>query len=890
MNKSNILYLSAADNSGYANAARGYIYNHIKNGDTVYFDDIYNSSVSEKSELFKYISKNIHKISKFGNLFFNWKLKDLTIVLHSEPLIWDTLFDTYSKYIDSYKEIIGRTVWDFSRLPENWISAINNSKVTCVSVPSNWCRTVFIKSGVKKKIIVEPHTIPDIQCVEYDRNDFFKSSMLFSPYTLNMLMYEKRVSFLTVASLITRKNLNSIIRNYLNTFKYEDQTILFIKITYKHLSEKNKFIENLKYQIANRLLYDINFKCAPILLISDELSFDQMQSLYKSVDCYINVSMGEGFSLPCYNAFIFNKNIISPKHGGLVDYLENYNNLYDVKYNIVPLLNLNANSNILNYSMSGIRAYNDDICLKLKAVYNKVMEKYVDVQSYSYRNNIPKYSPTQKQNKKTLYTSISQNQSNCSINNITLRGGEVEILINPLSIHSDYCMLEFSFEVYKKVTIKCGIFDDPIILNAGIYNIKFGINISKNNDSFCIDISSDDVNNDEEYGEIINLIGYDLDNNFYIFENNISEYKKELNNNNNNNGNSSRPDVIFIGDYGEKIISINEQCNDEMIEFERKIYFGNQLSFYSHRSGWDYTLNKMSCLNTQSGIYCDGFLENNFAWRRNDSIIQKKIPYNIPWIGFMHNPPNQPPWFSDNNAFCNSIINDPYFVDSLRLCRGLFTLSEYHAKFIRNYINFLPVISLKHPTEIPKKRFSYQAFENNNNKKIITIGWWLRRLNIIYYLNCGDKFKKIRLLPNNKSKETIRRLEVIESDIYGRKPTDNERKSVTQLDFVSNDEYDTLLSENIVYLNLYDSSANNAIIECIARATPILINKHPAVVEYLGENYPLYLKEDTYDIEKIINNNDLIKTTHLYLCNIQNTISIDKFLYDFVNSDIYKKI
>ena len=41
---------------------------------------------------------------------------------------------------------------------------------------------------------------------------------------------------------------------------------------------------------------------------------------------------------------------------------------------------------------------------------------------------------------------------------------------------------------------------------------------------------------------------------------------------------------------------------------------------------------------------------------------------------------------------------------------------------------------------------------------------------------------------------------------------------------LSNEDYDILLSENIVFLDLYDSSANNAVIECIARATPLLVN------------------------------------------------------------------
>jgi hypothetical protein len=41
-------------------------------------------------------------------------------------------------------------------------------------------------------------------------------------------------------------------------------------------------------------------------------------------------------------------------------------------------------------------------------------------------------------------------------------------------------------------------------------------------------------------------------------------------------------------------------------------------------------------------------------------------------------------------------------------------------------------------------------------------------------------------------------------------------------------------------MDLYDATSNNAIVECIIRNTPIIVNKLPGVVDYLGENYPLY--------------------------------------------------
>jgi hypothetical protein len=62
--------------------------------------------------------------------------------------------------------------------------------------------------------------------------------------------------------------------------------------------------------------------------------------------------------------------------------------------------------------------------------------------------------------------------------------------------------------------------------------------------------------------------------------------------------------------------------------------------------------------------------------------------------------------------------------------------------------------------------------------------------------------------------------------------------SVNVINTLDNQDYDKLLSENIVFLNLVDCSAVNTVIECIVRNTPLIVNRHPALEEILGTNYP----------------------------------------------------
>lgn len=116
-------------------------------------------------------------------------------------------------------------------------------------------------------------------------------------------------------------------------------------------------------------------------------------------------------------------------------------------------------------------------------------------------------------------------------------------------------------------------------------------------------------------------------------------------------------------------------------------------------------------------------------------------------------------------------------------------------------------------------------------------------------------------------------------------------KTIDIINYTNNEEYDKLLSENIVFINLVDASAVNTIIECIVRNTPIIVNKHPAVVELLGEDYPLYYKNDTSDyyninkeIENLVSNGLKIKKAYSYLSKMnKKKLMIENFVFSLIN-------
>jgi hypothetical protein len=111
----------------------------------------------------------------------------------------------------------------------------------------------------------------------------------------------------------------------------------------------------------------------------------------------------------------------------------------------------------------------------------------------------------------------------------------------------------------------------------------------------------------------------------------------------------------------------------------------------------------------------------------------------------------------------------------------------------------------------------------------------------------------------------------------------NKLKSITIIEHLENEKYDNLLTENIVFINLVDASAVNTLIECIIRETPIIINKVPAVVELLGEKYPLYFGEND-NICDLLKNDSKICKAHKYLKKInKEKFYINTFIIEFKN-------
>jgi len=306
----------------------------------------------------------------------------------------------------------------------------------------------------------------------------------------------------------------------------------------------------------------------------------------------------------------------------------------------------------------------------------------------------------------------------------------------------------------------------------------------------------------------------------------------------------------------------------------------NSIPNESHRGGWTSVLNSLNnayIFNEDSDTFFLGMIEKYFMWQNNKIIINK------PWCGIIHCTPNTPQHLNAGNI--KNLITNTVFLKSLNTCKFIITLSDY----IKNYIGdtlkklsiHIPIIFIKHPIKNENfPLFNIDSYINNKNKKIIQIGQQLRKITSIFKININNHQKLwLTGISNLKlAEEKLRKEYEIENS--GEPFSKDYRK---YMDYITNhSEYDNLLSNNIVFIDLYDSAANNTVLECIIRNTPIILNKTPGVIEYLGIDYPLYF--DNLDEVNDLCNMGKIKKATEYLQNMnKEDISMEYFVRMFTN-------
>lgn len=353
-----------------------------------------------------------------------------------------------------------------------------------------------------------------------------------------------------------------------------------------------------------------------------------------------------------------------------------------------------------------------------------------------------------------------------------------------------------------------------------------------------------------------------------------------------------------------------------------------------HRSGWQFVYDSLFPLhNSASPVLLDLYLDRTFGWESEFYKNAGVIPYKQYWYGFIHHTFDTT--FSKNN--CWKLFQSREFLQSLQYSKGIIVLSKHlqvqlKRELEKRGIFSVPVYYLCHPTQTAVPQFTIGKWRKNASKNIVQIGGWLRNTWSFYDLELPEhistctfrpKTTKIdkavlkgkgtdnyypaetllpnlnRLLAQNSNPTTCASNISCANVSSGNVSCDtnaitnnwNEQffhwmsskiNGIKVIEYLDNEAYDELLTQNIVFVNLVDASAVNTLIECIVRNTPIVINKHPAVVELLGNNYPLYFNK-LHDIYHILSDKNITRAHH-HLKKLSKTkFEISHFLRELTN-------
>lgn len=190
--------------------------------------------------------------------------------------------------------------WEFGALPEEWVK--NVEKVDEVWAITNFVKREYVESGVPaEKVFIVPCGIdPKIFHPEV------------KPYKLGT---NKKFKFLFLGGTIHRKGPDLLLKSYLQAFTAKDDVCLVVKDF------------GTKGYYANQT-HDALFKAAQkipnapeIIYLDQEISADEIASIYTACDCLVHPYRGEGFALPVLEAMACGIPVVVTAGGATDDFV-----------------------------------------------------------------------------------------------------------------------------------------------------------------------------------------------------------------------------------------------------------------------------------------------------------------------------------------------------------------------------------------------------------------------------------------------------------------------------------------------------------------------------------------------------------------------------------------
>jgi hypothetical protein len=296
-----VYYIGQYGTSGYASAAKGYLYHYFTNGIPITWEPLYfdNSKLSE-DDLYDVVVKSLinKPISQHD-----------MVIMHCTPDLWPKYWQEKEKILKG-RMVNGYCTWETNRLPKDWVGYLNNN-VNEVWCPSSYNKRSFEDSGVKKPIrvvphIFLPHPLPDPADVK-----------LVDMRTGSRLEKDSRYNFYTIGEYNARKSISETIQCFCEAFKPSDPVRLILKVHFRSYSNENK--KKCEDMLTTELKKYYNHP--PVVCLLDNMTSKEILGLHSIGNCYVGLTKSEGFGLTIFDAHNYGKTVIATGYSGQMDFL-----------------------------------------------------------------------------------------------------------------------------------------------------------------------------------------------------------------------------------------------------------------------------------------------------------------------------------------------------------------------------------------------------------------------------------------------------------------------------------------------------------------------------------------------------------------------------------------
>lgn len=181
-------------------------------------------------------------------------------------VLWHT-FDTPANYVPESLIKIAYSMIEGSAIPREWVDILNK-RFDAVAVPDIFCKDVYVQSGVKIPIFV----IPCGMCSD----ELFQRPLKAKPNV--------PFTFGVSAEFVDRKNCTMLIEAFAREFGSDERVRLRLQ------GRGGVYAATLKTLITR-------YKLTNVEIIEKVLTRKEYGDFLASLDCYVLLSKGEGFSL-----------------------------------------------------------------------------------------------------------------------------------------------------------------------------------------------------------------------------------------------------------------------------------------------------------------------------------------------------------------------------------------------------------------------------------------------------------------------------------------------------------------------------------------------------------------------------------------------------------------